>query len=493
MPQVNRIQNTQQALAKKGVFSIDYLGVAGGGGSASGSLANPEIGAGGGGAGGVITGSFVPERDTVYTIVVGDGGAPLTNGENTTLFSSTALGGGFGVQSGFTGSNGGSGGGGSVGGSALQPTASYKGFGNDGGGEIQDLEIEFLAIGGGGGGNQQKTSPGDSPTYGYGGGAGGVITGSFTVEKRTFYEFIVGSGGAPNNGGVSTRGQNGTDTVVFNNVALGGGGGGTATGGSGGSGGGGTVGGTGLQPTATYVGFGNDGGSSSTGSGGGGAGTPGINKDGGDGVLLDFTGTSLRYAAGGAGNNFNDLGTGGTADFSYGNGGAGGFSSPAGTFTPRDATSGSAGVIIIKYAGEEIKAEGGTITQSGGYTYHTFTSATTSSFYSLGSGGGGGGAATSGSTFGGNGGDGILLDIYSTPIKYGPGGAGWSVSGSGDPGSGSFGAGGNAGITPQSGSAGVAIVRYRGIPKATGGTVTTDDRYTYHYFETGSENLTWLV
>jgi hypothetical protein len=39
-------------------------------------------------------------------------------------------------------------------------------------------------------------------------------------------------------------------------------------------------------------------------------------------------------------------------------------------------TSGSAGKVIVKYAGTPI-ATGGTITQSGGFTFHTFTSSGT--------------------------------------------------------------------------------------------------------------------
>ena len=127
MPQINTLLNVQEALGKKRPFRIRYIGVAGGGGAASASLSDPTTGAGGGGGGGVITGSYIPEKDSVYPIVVGNGGGPETNGVNTVLFDTTAIGGGAGRRSNATGSNGGSGGGGGFGGVGLQPTASYTG------------------------------------------------------------------------------------------------------------------------------------------------------------------------------------------------------------------------------------------------------------------------------------------------------------------------------------------------------------------------------
>jgi len=511
MPQINTLFNVQEALGKKRAFRVKYIGVAGGGGAASASLSVPSIGAGGGGGGGVITGSFIPQRNTTYPIVVGNGGAPETNGVNTTLFATTAIGGGAGRRSNDTGSNGGSGGGGGIGGIGLQPTASYTGlpvnldfygqWGNNGGGIVQPpLTIEFLAVAGGGGGSRQ-------PERGNGGGAGGVITGSFNPLLLQIYPIVVGAGGAPGNGiTVPITGSRGENTVLFGVTALGGGGAkdGNAgdNDGNGGSGGGtdeNRIVGIGLQPTASYSGFGNNGGTSvSVGGvggagGGGGAGVSGSGQNGGNGISLNFTGTPVLYGPGGAGNQQNLSGTPGSGI--YGNGGNGGFTN-VGTQAPRAATSGSTGAVIIKYAGTP-KATGGTITQSGGNTFHTFDTAGTSSFQLIGAGGGGGGAGQVGGDViglvGGKGGDGILLDIFSTPLRYAPGGGGYSPSGSGADGIGVYGAGGTAGISPESGSAGVAIIRYDGIPKATGGTITQDSRYTYHLFVTGSTNFTWLV
>ena len=503
MPQINTLLNVQEALGKKRPFRIRYIGVAGGGGAASASLSDPTIGAGGGGGGGVITGSYIPEKDSVYPIVVGDGGAPETNGVDTVLFDTTAIGGGAGRRSNETGSNGGSGGGGGFGGVGLQPTASYTGeaidekyfqqFGNDGGGITQpDFEIEFLAVAGGGGGNIAATT-------GNGGGGGGVITGSFFPALLTNYDIIVGDGGAP---GLTIAGSPpqpatgflGQNTSLFGATALGGGG---ADGSdilpfqapNGGSGGGG--GGIGLQPTATYPGFGNNGATGAA-AGGGGAGAAGSGRNGGNGIALDFTGTTVLYGPGGRGITQND-GPGSNGAGIYGNGGQGAFANQS----IEQPTSGSAGAVIIKYAGVP-KATGGTITENGGFTFHTYTSVGTGSFKLNTGAGGGGGAGEAGfdsdNPIGGNGGDGILVDIYSTPLKYGPGGAGFGTSlGAGTDGDGVYGAGGTAGLTPESGSAGVAIIKYEsGIPRATGGTITQDNRFVYHLFETGSADFTWL-
>lgn len=244
---------------------------------------------------------------------------------------------------------------------------------------IKPLKVEFLAVAGGGGGQQHQTSIGDLPEFGYGGGAGGVITGSFCAEKFTNYPIVVGGGGAPANtfNDLLANAQNGEDTTLFTVTAIGGGGGGN-DGGNGGSGGGGkTTAGIGLQPTASYSGFGNDGGNLDFGAGGGGAGTTSSGLDGGDGIQLDFTGTSVYYGGGGAGANFNTGSVEGTG--SIGKGGNGGFGQSSGTQTPIAATSGSNGIVVIKYFGGP-KATGGTITESSGVTYHTFESGSVVNF-----------------------------------------------------------------------------------------------------------------
>lgn len=243
---------------------------------------------------------------------------------------------------------------------------------------IRPLRVEFLAVAGGGGGSRNSTSPGDASFWGNGGGAGGLITGSFCAEKFTDYPIVVGGGGAPVQSGVNPTATNGEDTTLFGVTAIGGGAGG-ATGVNGGSGGGGQSGaGIGLQPAATYAGFGNNGSdNNASGSAGGGAGSAASGQLGGAPLSLDFTGTDVLYAGGGNGYEHNTAQLPVTA--SIGRGGDGGFSSDVGTYPSRLATSGSNGIVVIKYYGAP-KATGGTITQSNGITYHTFTSGSVVNF-----------------------------------------------------------------------------------------------------------------
>lgn len=272
--------------------------------------------------------------------------------------------------------------------------------------------VEFLVIAGGGGGGASN---------GGGGAAGGLRSGSFTVTPSTNYSIFVGAGGALN--------TNGSDSSVFGTTSTGGGRGGygvasaTRNGANGGSGGGGAGGyldsGNNLADGNTNggngtLGQGNNGGSGSfltegavAGGGGGGASLIGINAstqffsstnppqayttasagDGGSGSLwLDGN----RYAGGGGGaasstpayatrglgrdgggNGANEtisVGTAGTAN--TGGGGGGGIS------TTWNGGAGGSGIVIIRYPGSQV-GTGGTVTSSGGYTYHTFTSSGT--------------------------------------------------------------------------------------------------------------------
>ena len=78
----------------------------------------------------------------------------------------------------------------------------------------------------------------------------------------------------------------------------------------------------------------------------------------------------VTYAVGGQGSQY--FGTqNGAAAVGFGSGGSGASGSPLGT-----ASVGNAGVVIIRYLGSP-NATGGTITVSGGYTIHTFTSSGT--------------------------------------------------------------------------------------------------------------------
>ena len=221
-----------------------------------------------------------------------------------------------------------------------------------------NYNVEYLVIAGGGGGGGAR---------GGGGGAGGYRTDTgISVSVGTSYTVTVGAGGTGGPG--SVQGTSGGNSVFSSITSTGGGAGGTGFASSnniglpGGSGGGGAVLGlpaTGAGGSATpgqgfagassqgggegYSG-GGGGGSSSAGTTGAGGNTPAGN--GGAGTASSITGSSVTYAGGGGGGNAQ----GGAA--------------------------GGSGIVIIRYLGAQ-RGSGGTVTSSGGYTIHTFTSSGT--------------------------------------------------------------------------------------------------------------------
>jgi hypothetical protein len=239
-----------------------------------------------------------------------------------------------------------------------------------------NLLIEYLIVAGGG---ASGAAPGTSIPGSGGGGAGGLRSGSLIIPKSNIsYTVQVGPGGP---GLLDNQGGNGSPSI-FNAIStVGGGGGGKnqsaggvkngASGGSGG-GGGGT---TGLLAAGT-VGQGNSG-SNSNGSniagGGGGAGsnagTGSFQGGSGSGsIWLD----NLEYSIGGGGDG---------SSFARQNQGAGFGNGAGAVFNQTTGNSGQSGVVKVRYAGSP-QASGGTISQSGGYTYHTYTysAGVTSSF-----------------------------------------------------------------------------------------------------------------
>lgn len=208
---------------------------------------------------------------------------------------------------------------------------------------------------------------------------------AISLTSGTSYSIVVGAGGA--SGGQN----NGANSTAFGYTAIGGGGGGTGGGGilgsSGGSGGGqgGTAGG-GTYPGAGSgtTGQGNPGGNrvnsnNDMDGGGGGAGASGqdgqssVAGNGGIGLQYSINGTATYYAGGGAGGAIyqGNGGLGGGGGLSTGNNGAantGGGASKLGA--------GGSGVVVIRYFGAQ-RGTGGTVTSSGGYTIHTFTSSGT--------------------------------------------------------------------------------------------------------------------
>ena len=263
--------------------------------------------------------------------------------------------------------------------------------------------INYLVVAGGGSGSSQYTRSGNT---GGGGGAGGLLSGSFFATTGATYTATVGAGGAAVGNGITTdvQGNNGSNSSFNIATAIGGGGGGqsASAGSNGGSGGGGgsqnpNVGGSGTAGQ----GYAGGGGAGSGGAGGGGgAGAAGGNASGnnsgagGIGVQSSISGTATYYAGGGggggctptgpqvagaggnggggAGANQNNNGTSGAANTGGGGGASGGGNSATNVISG----AGGSGVVIISYLGAQ-KGTGGTVTSSGGYTIHTFTSSGT--------------------------------------------------------------------------------------------------------------------
>ena len=251
--------------------------------------------------------------------------------------------------------------------------------------------IEYLIVAGGGGGGYN---------LGGGGGAGGFRTGTITEGLSGSYPVVVGAGGSADSDGNNSS---------FNSIVSAGGGHGgieSYPGNAGGSGGGGGgagagAGGAGNTPS-TSPSQGNPGGAGSPnpgpsqnrhGGGGGGAGGTGDtgtstvgSGDGGAGALSSITGAAVYYAGGGGGgSDTDDQGGDGTT----GGGGNGGDTIPptsgavnkgaggGGGQNPGPGAAGGSGIVIIRYSADAPIATGGTITSSGGYQIHTFTSSGT--------------------------------------------------------------------------------------------------------------------
>ena len=238
-------------------------------------------------------------------------------------------------------------------------TASLSGTG-------QTFTVDYVVVGGGGGGGVTNVNSN-------GGGGGQVLASaisSASVLNGTAYVVTVGAGGAANAAGSASAFSS------FNTAA-----GGNPNGGSSGSGYSGGI-------ANTW-----------SGSGGGGACAAGANSSGYKGTAgsggagCQWSLNGVYYGGGGGGAQYS--GGGGTAYVapsgagSYGgayygntcfNGPAnsgGGASGTSGNYTSSFGCAGGSGVVIISYLGPVQKANGGTVTTSGGRVWHTFTSSGT--------------------------------------------------------------------------------------------------------------------
>lgn len=262
------------------------------------------------------------------------------------------------------------------------------------------LTIEYLVVGGGG------ASGWDIPG---GGGAGGYLTGSFTFTSSlytTSLEVIVGGGGEDPDFGTNTPsskwfGKNSRITLpTTSSIAIGGGYGATIQGNgfNGGSGGGAAQFdlGAAVNGGLGVAGQGRNGGNiptvggagESRSTGGGGAGQTGSLLRGGDGLQwLDG-----NYYAGGGGASVGPGSLTGSLG-GLGGGGLGGTrTSPSipgedgqpntggGAGADANGKAGGSGIVIIRYQGNPVASGGDSIIVSSSYTYHKFTSVSTSSF-----------------------------------------------------------------------------------------------------------------
>jgi len=499
MPTLNLIFNTQESRAGgrpyNFPYNVQYIAVAGGGGSAGGDN-SLEVGQAGSG-GQVKTGSFCIQPFTTYPISIGAGGLggartstfpnfTGSNGGNTTFNTSAIVangGAGGTIQAQPTSSfYAGNGAGASAslgnGGNGVQWTvnlpgtfpnnAGTGGTGGDyitstyyaGGGagfNINALNVDFIAVAGGGAGASQFSN--DSVG---GGGGGGIVTGSYAAQPVSqSYSIIVGAGGPT--GSLSTQdGADGSPSSIFGYSASGGKGGFSdlTQNGDGGAAG------SGSNPAnAGGLGAfgGGGGGTATTGSSGGSIIGPPVQYfagNGGDGTQwLD----GIKYGAGGFGQYTPGGGSVYEGKFGsgslYGRGGGGKLSPTPGIYS---GDPGNAGTVIIRYPGSGSKATGGNIFFSGSYTYHQFTASGT-------------------------------FTVLETPDQLAGGTAG--IGGGGLTGSNAVantGGGAGASYYTQSGSlggSGFFSIRYEGVIEgATGGQKIITDYYTYHLF-TASGNF----
>jgi hypothetical protein len=279
--------------------------------------------------------------------------------------------------------------------------------------------VEVLVVAGGGGGGSH---------VGGGGGAGGLIYNTaYQLTNAAAITVTVGGGGS--GGSSDARGSNGSNSIFGSLTATGGGGGGS------------------------WGGAGNPDGQNG-GSGGGAAGT--------DGVQFAVGGT----ATAGQGNNGGNVGprSGGNSS-GVGGGGAGAASLSRADASDPTQINGGAGLPFSILGTSYYFAGGG-----GGGSYLSVAGG------NGGAGGGGGGASTSGTP-----GTGDTQSINAANNGNVGSGASGGTGATNSGGGGGAGSGGAAGVGVAGGS-GIVIVRYPGLPAATGGTITYLNGYTIHTF-----------
>lgn len=265
----------------------------------------------------------------------------------------------------------------------------------------QSYAADILVVGGGGAGG--------SLYYSGGGGAGGFVGISQALTTGVAYPVVIGAGGAAVSGAYQA-GYVGASSIFNGTIAIGGGGGGAYSSSSYGPGQGGGSGGGNSgyfngyyndNSADAFIGRGYQGnrggyGGGYGGGGGGGAGAIGAtggSSSGGVGGAGRQWLNGTTYAGGGGGNGYTGIGgAGGAGGGGAGGSGNGGVETPPVSGTANTGgggggydgsistgfagAAGGSGIVIVRYTGAQ-RGTGGTVTSSGGFTYHTFTSSGT--------------------------------------------------------------------------------------------------------------------
>lgn len=183
------------------ILSVDVLIVGGGGG---GGL----IAGGGGGGGGGFIENVSKLRSGNYLVIVGDGGNPDENGQNSSFNQLIAYGGGAGGSFGLPGRSGGSGGG------AGQSSISNGGQGITGQG-FSGAGVRIVGFSSGGGGGASEAARDIIQTYlSSNGGSGKFNT---FMDGNTIYYSGGGGGGSENHNGQGGLGGGGSQIEGFDN------------------------------------------------------------------------------------------------------------------------------------------------------------------------------------------------------------------------------------------------------------------------------------
>lgn len=248
--------------------------------------------------------------------------------------------------------------------------------------------LDYIIVAGGGQGSTGNHST--NLALGSGGGAGGVVTGSYVLQipsSPSTFTITIGAGGYDTL--VTTQGANGANSSIsqsgYTHITASGGGGGGGTSlrnGSNGGSGGGAQGSTGIAGTGIAgQGFGGSvavqwatAANQYAGGAGGGA-TSAATVYGSSSGQRPLVGQGISW------NILSSIAFGGEGEGCTGgnlNSGSGG----TGTYN-EDQYPGSAGrpgIVSIRYISGSLQATGGQLTISGGYAYHTFPSSSTFTF-----------------------------------------------------------------------------------------------------------------